>query len=52
METVRKLDYEWQYKVCKVFLQMMIEDGFVDESEKCLRFYDTFEEINIGIAMV
>lgn len=43
METVRKLDYEWQYKVCEAFLQMMIEDGFVDESEKFLRFYDTFE---------
>lgn len=38
MEMVRKLDYEWQYKVGEAFLQMMIEDGFVDESEKCLRF--------------
>lgn len=25
---------------------MMIEDGFGDDSEMCLRFHDTFEGIN------
>lgn len=46
MEAVRKLDYKVQYKVCEAFFKMMIEEGFGDDSEKCLIFYDTFEEIN------
>lgn len=46
METVRKLDYKVQYKVCEAFFQMMIEEGFGDDSEKCLIFHDTFEDIN------
>lgn len=46
MEVVRKLDYKVQYKVCEAFFQMMIEEGFGDDNEMCLRFHDTFEEIN------
>ena len=46
MEVVRKLDYKVQYKVCEAFFQMMIEEGFGDDSEKCLIFHDTFEDIN------
>lgn len=46
MVEVRKLDYKVQFKVCEVFFQMMIEEGFGDESEMCLRFHATFEDIN------
>ena len=46
MEVVRKLDYKVQFKVFEAFFNMMIEDGFGDESEMCLRFHDTFEDIN------
>lgn len=46
MEAVRKLDYKGQYKVCEAFFQMMVEEGFGDDSEMGLRFHDTFEEIN------
>lgn len=46
IEAVRKLDYKVQYKVCEAFFQMMIEEGFGDDSEMCLRFHDTFEDIN------
>ena len=46
MEVVRKLDYKVQYKVCEAFFQMMVEEGFGDDSEMGLRFHDTFEEIN------
>ena len=46
MEAVRKLDYKVQYKVCEAFFQMMIEEGFGDDSEMSLRFHDTFEDIN------
>lgn len=46
MEAVRKLDYKGQYKVCEAFFNMMIEEGFGDDSEIGLRFHDTFEEIN------
>lgn len=40
MEAVRKLDYKVQYKVYEAFFQMMVEEGFVDDSEMCLRFHD------------
>ena len=46
MEAVRKLDYKVQYKVCEAFFQMMVEEGFGADSEMCLRFHDTFEDIN------
>ena len=46
MEEVRKLDYRRQYKVCEAFFQMMVEEGFGDDSEKCLIFNETFEVIN------
>ena len=46
MEVVRKLDYKGQYKACETFFQMMVEEGFGDDSEMCLRFHDTFENIN------
>lgn len=46
MEAVRKLDYKVQFKVCEAFFQMMIEEGFGDDSEMCLRFHDSFEGIN------
>lgn len=46
MEAVRKLDYKGQYKVCEAFFQMMVEEGFGDDSEMGLRFHDTFESIN------
>lgn len=46
MEVVRKLDYKVQFKVFEAFFQMMIEEGFGDDSEMCLRFHDTFENIN------
>lgn len=46
MEAVRKLDYKVQYMVCEAFFNMMVEEGFVDDSEMCLRFHDTFEDIN------
>lgn len=46
MEVVRKLDYKVQFKVFEAFFNMMIEDGFGDENEMCLRFHDTFEDIN------
>lgn len=46
MEAVRKLDYKGQYKVCEAFFQMMVEEGFGDDSEMCLRFHDEFEDIN------
>jgi hypothetical protein len=45
MEAVRKLDYMGQYKVCEAFFQMMVEEGFGDDSEMCLRFHDIFENI-------
>ena len=46
MEAVRKLDYKGQYKVCEAFYNMMMEEGVGDDSEICLRFHDTFEEID------
>lgn len=46
MEVLRKLDYKVQYKVCETFFQMMVEEGFGDDSEMCLRYHDTYEEIN------
>ena len=46
MEAVRKLDYKGQYKVCEAFYNMMMEEGGGDDSEMCLRFHDTFEEID------
>ena len=46
METVRKLDCKGQYKVCEAFFNMMLEEGFGDDSEMRLRFHDTFEDIN------
>ena len=45
MEAVRKQDYKVQYKVCEAFFQIMTEEGFGDDSEMCLRFHDTFEDI-------
>ena len=39
MEVVRKLDYKGQYKACETFFQMMVEEGFGDDSEMCLRFH-------------
>ena len=46
MKAVRKQDYKVQYKACEAFFQMMVEEGFGDDSEMCLRFHDSFEEIN------
>ena len=46
MVAVRKLDYKGQYKVCEAFYNMMMEEGVGDDSEMCLRFHDTFEEID------
>lgn len=46
MEAVRKLNYKGQYKVCEAFYNMMMEEGVGDDSEMCLRFHDTFEEID------
>lgn len=45
MEAVRKLDYMGQYRVCEAFFDMMVEEGFGDDSEMCLRFHDLFENI-------
>ena len=45
MEAVRKLDYKGQYRVCEAFFEMMVEVGFGDDSEMCLRFHDIFENI-------
>lgn len=36
MEAVRKLGYKEQYKVCEAFFNMMVEEGFGDDSEMCL----------------
>lgn len=33
MKDVRSLDYQQQYKVCEAFYQMMLEEGFGDDSE-------------------
>lgn len=46
MEAVRKLDYKGQYKVCEAFFNMMMEEGFGDDSEMYLRFHDTYKDIN------
>lgn len=46
MEAVRALDYSQQYKVCEAFFNLMIEEGFGDDSERCLIFHDSFQEIN------
>lgn len=46
MEAVRALDYKQQYKVCEAFFNMMIEEGFGDDSERCIIFKDSFQEIN------
>jgi len=46
MEAVRSLDYKQQYKVCEAFFNLMIEEDFGDDSEKCLIFHDSFLEIN------
>lgn len=46
MEVVRKLDYQHQYKVLEAFFNLMIEEGFGDDSERCLIFHDSFQEIN------
>lgn len=42
MEAVRNLDYKVQYKVCEAFFQMMIEEGFGDDSERYLVFHDSY----------
>lgn len=46
MEAVRALDYKQQYKVCEAFFNLMVEEGFGDDSERCLIFHDSFQEIN------
>ena len=46
METVRALDYKQQYKVCEAFFNLMVEEGFGDDSERCLIFHDSFHEID------
>ena len=46
MEAVRQLDYKGQYKVCSAFFKMMVEEGFGDDSEMCLRFHDELENID------
>lgn len=46
MEAVRALDYKQQYKVCEAFFNLMVEEGFGDDSERCLIFQDSFQEIN------
>lgn len=33
MEVVRSLDYKQQYKVCEAFFNLMVEEGFGDDSE-------------------
>lgn len=46
MDVVRALDYKQQYKVCEAFFNLMVEEGFGDDSEKCLIFHDSFQGIN------
>lgn len=46
MEAVRALDYKQQYKVFEAFFNLMVEEGFGDDSERCMLFHDAFEEIN------
>ena len=33
-------------RFAKRFFNLMVEEGFVDDSEKCLIFHDSFLEIN------
>ena len=33
MEAVRKLEYKGKYKVCEAFFNMMMEEGFGDDSK-------------------
>ena len=46
MEAVRALDYKQQYKICEAFFNLMVEEGFGDDSERCIIFHDSFQEIN------
>ena len=46
MEAVRTLDYKQQYMVCEAFFNLMVEEGFGDDSKRCLIFHDSFQEIN------
>lgn len=46
MRDVRSQDYKRQYKVCEAFFNLMVEEGFGDDSERCLIFHDSFQEIN------
>lgn len=36
LEAVRKKDYKGLYKVCDAFFEMMVEEGFGDDSEMYL----------------
>ena len=47
MADVRRLDYKQQYKVCEAFYNLMVEEGFGDDSERCLLFHDSFQKINL-----
>ena len=46
MEAVKALDYKLQYKVCEAFFNLMVEEGLGDDSERCLIFHNSFQEIN------
>ena len=43
MADVRRLDYKQQYKVCEAFYNLMVEEGFGDDSERCLLFVNDFD---------
>jgi hypothetical protein len=46
MEAVRALGFKQQYDVCEAFFKLMVEEDFGDDSERCLIFHDSFQEIN------
>ena len=53
MGAVRKLDYKQQYKVCEKFYQMVVHGDFPgNESEKCLDFFSSFQEIDTRISQI
>lgn len=46
MVAVRALDYKQQYKVCEAFFNLLVGEGFGDNSERCLIFHDSYQKIN------
>lgn len=45
IEAVSALDDKQQYKVYEIFINMLIEEGFGGDRERCLIFHDSFQEI-------